>query len=60
MMYHMGNFNIKRNLFLVPQEEVLGEYEKIDKFMELLEKSGVSKIINSVNQKEKLCKQKKS
>ena len=57
-MYHMGNFNINRNLFLVPQEEVLGEYEKIDKFMELLEKSGVSKIINSVNQKEKLCKQK--
>ena len=57
-MYHMGYFNIKRNLFLVPQVEVLGEYEKIDKFMELLEKSGVSKIIKSVKQKEKLCKQK--
>ena len=53
----MSYFNIKCNLFLVPQTEVLGEYEKIDKFMELLEKSGVSKIIKNVKQKQKLCKQ---
>ena len=54
----MSYFNIKSNLFTVPQQEVLGEYEKIDEFMENLEKSGVYQIIKSVNQKKNLCKQK--
>ena len=53
----MSYFSIKRNLFPVPQQEVLGEYEKIDEFMEILEKSGVYQIIKSVKQKKNLCKQ---
>ena len=52
----MSYFNIKNNFFLVPPKEVLGEFEKIDKFMELLEKSGVAKIIKDVKQKKKICK----
>ena len=55
--YHMSYFSIKRNLFPVPQQEVFGEYEKIDEFMEILEKSGVYQIIKSVKQKKNLCKQ---
>ena len=57
--YHISYFIIKRNLFTVPQQEVLGEYEKIDEFMENLEKSGVYQIIKNVNQKKNLCKQEK-
>ena len=52
----MSYFNIKKSFFLVPPKEVLGEFEKIDKFMELLEKSGVAEIIKDVKQKKKICK----
>ena len=52
----MKYFTIKRQLFLVPQANIVEEYEKIDRFMDVLEKSGIAKIIKSVNQREKICK----
>ena len=41
----MNYFSIKRPIFIVPSEKCNVEFEKIDKFMILLEKSGVGKII---------------
>lgn len=49
----MSYFNIKRTFFLVPSNTCLEEYEKIDKFMSILEKSGVGKIIEKEKQKKK-------
>ena len=55
-VYHVKYFTIKRQLFLVPQGNIVEELKKIDKFMIVLEKSGVSKIIRTVKQKNKVCK----
>ena len=52
----MKYFIIKRQLFLVPQGNIVEELKKIDKFMIVLEKSRVSKIIRTVKQKNKECK----
>ena len=52
----MEHFSIKRPLFIVPNKNCYAEFEKIDKFMELLENSGVGKIIESVKQKKEKCK----
>jgi len=52
----MKYFTIKRQLFLVPHAKIVEEYEKIDKFMQILEKSGVAEIIKSVKQKDEKCK----
>ena len=52
----MSNFTIKRSLFLVPTLYMVKEFEKIDKFMIILEKSNVSDIINNVKRKEEKCK----
>ena len=52
----MKYFTIKRSFFLVPSSNIVKEYEKIDKFMNLLENSGVAKIINSVKFNNKICK----
>ena len=52
----MGYFNIKRAFFIVPSEKCYVEFEKIDKFILLLENSGVGKIIESVNKKREKCK----
>lgn len=52
----MEYFTINRSFFLVPSPKVVKEYEKIDKFMNLLEKSAVSQIIKSVNKSDKKCK----
>lgn len=52
----MFYFTIKRPLFLVPSKQCDEEFEKIEKFMEFLEKSGVEKIIESVKLKDKSCK----
>lgn len=52
----MEYFIIKRSLFIVPSKKCSVEFEKIDKFMNLLEKSDVGKIINSVKFKNKNCK----
>lgn len=52
----MKYFNIKRPLFIVPSEKCYVKFEKIDKFMNLLEKSGVGKIIENVKLKDKMCK----
>ena len=51
----MKYFNIKRPLFIVPSEKCTVEFEKIDKFMLMLENSGVEKIINYVKLKNKNC-----
>lgn len=52
----MKYFTIKRSLFLVPQANMIEEYEKIDKFMQILEKSDVAEIIKNVKQQEVNCK----
>ncbi len=55
----MSYFTIKRPIFLVPSQGCYEEFDKIDKFMELLEKSGVGKIIESVKLKDENCKGRK-
>lgn len=52
----MYYFTIKRPFWLVPSTEVVKEYDNIDKFMNLLEKSKVGIIIESVKYKDKNCK----
>ena len=52
----MKYFTIKRPIFLVPQLDVVEEYKKIDKFMEILENSGVAEIIKNVKSNNELCK----
>jgi len=52
----MKYFSIKRPIFIVPSEKCCVEYEKIDKFMKLLEESGVGNIIKNVKLKDKKCK----
>ena len=52
----MKYFSIKKPLFIVPSEKCSVEYEKIDKFINLLENSGVWKIIKYVKCKDKKCK----
>ena len=52
----MKYFTIKSEFFLVPPPNLLKEYEKIDKFMSILEKSGVSEIIKSVKTTDEKCK----
>lgn len=52
----MKYFTIKKQLFLVPTLDIVKEYEKIDKFMKLLENSGVGKIIEYVKLKNNKCK----
>lgn len=49
-MYHMKYFTIKNSFFLVPSTKCNEEFEKIDKFLKILEKSGVGKLINSIHQ----------
>ena len=44
-MYHMEYFNTKRFLFLVPAKECYAEFDKIDKFLSLLNESGIGEII---------------
>ncbi len=52
----MSYFTIKRSFWVVPSVDVLKEYEKIDKYLELLEKSKVREIIKYVKDKDKKCK----
>ena len=52
----MEYFSIKKPIFIVPSEKCTVEYEKINKFMNLLEKSGVGKIIEYVKKNNKMCK----
>ena len=44
----MNNFTIKRSIFIVPSNKCNEEFEKIDKFIEILNKSGIGKIIENV------------
>ena len=43
----MNYFNIKRTICIVPSNKCCEEYEKIDKFMRILNKSGIEKIIKN-------------
>ena len=52
----MKYFTIKRSFFLVPHTTMVEELEKIDKFMNILEKSGVAEIIKNVKKKDQMCK----
>ena len=52
----MKYFTINRTFFLAPSLYMLKEYEKIDKFMNLLENSGVAEIIKNVKYRNKKCK----
>lgn len=53
----MEYFSIKRPIFIVPSKKCNVEFEKIDKFMNLLDKSGVGKIIEYVKLQNKKCQQ---
>lgn len=55
----MEYFSTKRPLFIVPSEKCTAEFEKIDKFMNLLEKSGVGKFIKNVKYYDINCKGRK-
>lgn len=52
-MYHMNYFTIKRTFFLVSANTCCEEFEKIDKFMSILEKSGVGKILEKTYKEDK-------
>lgn len=49
----MSYFTIKNSFFLVPSNDVLEEFEKINYFIEILEKSGVGKIIDKIYKNDK-------
>lgn len=44
-MYHMEYFNTKKFLFLVPSNKCVEEFDKIDKYISLLNRSGIGTII---------------
>ena len=44
----MDYFTIKRSIFIVSSNKCCEEYEKIDKFIEILNKSEIGKIIENV------------
>ena len=52
----MDYFTIKSSFFLVSSTQCDEEFKKIDKFMKLLENSGVAKYIEYVNKKTQYCK----
>lgn len=54
--YHMNNFTIKRSFFQTPSTKCYKEFEKIDKFVEILQKTEINKIIENVNKLERKCK----
>ncbi len=47
----MDYFTIKRTFFVVPSNNCCEEYKKIDKFIEILNKSGIGKIIENEQKK---------
>lgn len=47
----MNYFTIKRAIFIVSSNKCCEEYRKIDKFIEILNKSGVGKVIKKVQNK---------
>ena len=52
----MNNFTIIRSFFQIPSTKCIKEYEKIDKFIKILKKSGINKIIESVKNEQEKCK----
>ena len=45
----MKYFSIKKTFFIAPSQKCNEEFKKIDKFMNLLENSGVGKIIENIS-----------
>lgn len=52
----MNNFTIKSTFFQFPSTKCCKELEKIDKFIKILQKSEINKIIESVNKDRNKCK----
>lgn len=52
----MNYFTIKKTFFLVPSNTCYEEFEKNEKFMSILKKSGVGKNIEKVYREEKKIK----
>lgn len=52
----MDNFTIKPSFFQFPSTKCYKEYEKIDVFLKILKKSGINKIIKTVNANQNNCK----
>ncbi len=50
-MYHMNYFIINRSLFIVSSKQCCEEYDKIDKYIEILNKSEIGKIIEKEQNK---------
>lgn len=50
-MYHMNYFIINRSLFIVPSKQCCEEYDKIDKFIGILNKSRIGEIIEKEQNK---------
>ena len=48
-MYHMKYFTTKSSFFLVPSYRCDEEFAKIDKYLSILEKSGVGELISSIH-----------
>lgn len=53
-MYHMEYFTTKNSFFLVPSCKCNEEFDKIDKFLGILEKSGVGELISSLHKLNKI------
>ena len=47
----MNYFNTKRPIFIVPSNKCCEEFDKIDKFLKILNKSGIGSIIKKVQRK---------
>ena len=52
----MSNFTIKRSFFQIPSTKSYKELEKVNKFIEILQKTKINQIIENVNKKQKNCK----
>lgn len=55
----MNYFTIKSSFFLVSSNTYCDEFNKIDKFMSILEKSGIGKIIEKIESKDNKIGRKK-
>lgn len=50
-MYHMNYFTTNRTIFLVPSNKCYEEFEKIDKYILILNKSGIGNLIHQTKKK---------
>lgn len=50
-LYHMNYFTTIKSFFIVPSLEVYEEFEKIDKFIDILNKSEIGNLIEKEQNK---------